>query len=430
MTIFFRFSALVCFLFTLLPAFGVQMTQYSGLWRTCSTNMANGASCDRWSDTNVAACAAMVGKHLFGDSGTSVVTSSIASGASCSGTMTGNYGYYQNLATHIIDYDVCAPQIDQVTISNVTAGYSRSVAGAGLYPPVMPDGSAAASGYMGLPPSSMCIAGCLQARGAAVASWTSLEPTATGLYRQSDDWSFTNLGTSCTATPAENAAANPAANVPACVGFVGQVNGKLTCIPSVPDSGIGPGAKPKSATVGNPTASTPGGVGNIPATGGNGANAGGPKGSSDGGVVPGGGGAAVAPPTPAASAPKGFASAPGTGLEQVACGAPGQPKCAIDGTGIPSAADPSIAKSADGYKKDMDSLRGTVAGSGDKNFFNGGWSTLFSAPAIAACTPIAFPADLGSVDPCPVVEGVRSVMGYIWALTAMFMCLGMIKRVI
>lgn len=59
-----------------------------------------------------------------------------------------------------------------------------------------------------------------------------------------------------------------------------------------------------------------------------------------------------------------------------------------------------------------------------------GWNTLFNAPALSACSAFVLPRDMGEINPCSVVEGVRSVMGYIWALTALFLCLGMVKRAV
>lgn len=330
-------------------------------------------------------------------------------------------------------FNSCAPNSGQVTTHNVTAGYSRTSASVGLYVPILPNGSAAPAGYTGMPPLQMCVSGCMQTRGAAVMSWGSLEPTATGLYRQSDDWNFTNSGNSCMGTSDESAALNPAAAVPPCAGFVGQISGKTVCVPSVGNIASGTAIKPGLETVGNPTAGSTGGAANIPASGGNGANGGGPKGASDGSVIS-AGVLVSGPPAPGASAPTGTSSAPDTGKVNTPCGAPGQAKCAIDETGTPAAPDPGIVQAADKFKTDMDSLRSTVSGSGDKAFFSG-WGTLFSAPAVVACQPVVLPAfqggaSLGSIDPCPVVDGVRSVMGYIWSLTAMIMCLGMIRRVV
>jgi len=299
------------------------------------------------------------------------------------------------------------------------------------YPSYLPNGQPAPGGYTGTPPSSMCIDSCVAYRGAVQASWSSMEPTATGFYRISDDWEFTYTlpGTPCTATSDENASLDPAHSVPACVGFVGQVSGKTTCVPSVPDMSSR-GISNANSNVGNPTAGSTGGAANIPATGGNGANAGGPVGVNDGGLMTPSGLVPKAPSGTASAVPP---STPASGTE-ASCGAPGEPTCAINETGTPNAPDASIVRSADKYKSDMDTFRATVAGSGDKAFFSG-WGTLFSAPAVVACTPFVLPAfmggpSLGSIDPCPVVDGVRTVMGYIWALTAMIMSLGMIRKVI
>ena len=327
--------------------------------------------------------------------------------------------------------NACQSQAGVVSTHNVTAGYSRSVAGAGLYPPIMPNGSAAAAGYNGLPPSMMCILGCNRTRGAIVASWTSLEPTATGLYRQSDDWSFTGLASECTATPDDKAALDSTSSVPPCVGFLGQVNGKTACVAAAGAAIEPTSTKPVISNVGNPTAGTSGGAANIPSTGGNGGNAGGPKGSNDGSAVVGGQIVAGAG-TPA---PSGTVATPVPGEEQTACGAPGQPRCAIDEAGTPPAVgDDVYGPKLNGVKAEAGAALGTMGGSGDKPFF-GGWSVLFSAPPVAACSPISLPGfrggdSMGSLDPCPVVDGMRYVMGLLWAMGGLLFSLKMVKDVV
>lgn len=333
--------------------------------------------------------------------------------------------------TSCVDPNACIAKIGNVVTKNVTAGYANKGFTQAIYPSYLPNGQPAPGGYVGLPPSSMCVDGCIATRGNTVASWSSMEPTATGFYRISDDWEFTvtSPGTSCTVSSDENALLSPTFAVPPCDGFVGSVGGKITCIPKVADTSSR-GVSDKQSTVGNPTAGTAGGAGNIPSSGGNGGNAGGPKGSSDGSLMTPGGVVAPAPTGTASAVPP---STPASGVE-ASCGAPGEPKCFIDETGTPNAADPGIVKAADKYKTDVDAMRATVTGTADKGFFSG-WGTMFSAPAVVACTPVLLPAfqggaSLGSIDPCPVVDGVRSVMGYIWSLTAMVMCLGMIRRVV
>lgn len=116
------------------------------------------------------------------------------------------------------------------------------------------------------------------------------------------------------------------------------------------------------------------------------------------------------------------------GETTITCGLPGTPACSINENGTPAA----LASSA--YSSVLDApvlaaaaARATIAGVADKSFFSG-WSSFFAAPAVVACRPFVLPRDYGSLDPCPVVDGVRLVMSYIWALGAFVLCLGMVKR--
>lgn len=118
-----------------------------------------------------------------------------------------------------------------------------------------------------------------------------------------------------------------------------------------------------------------------------------------------------------------------TPTEIITCGLPSTPPCRIDEAGTPNEAPASIKESANEYKSKMDELRDTVKGDTDKGMFES-WRNLFLVPPIAACEAVVLPRDMGSIDPCPVVDGVRSVMAYIWALTALWLCLGMVREVI
>jgi len=116
------------------------------------------------------------------------------------------------------------------------------------------------------------------------------------------------------------------------------------------------------------------------------------------------------------------------------CGYPGGPACKIDETGTPEALPKGqYLPSLDDYKAKADENRTTIGGNGDKPFFTG-WNLFFFAPALASCEPIKLPdykgAPMGQLDACDVVDGTRSVMSYIWALGALFLCLGMIKKVV
>ena len=129
-------------------------------------------------------------------------------------------------------------------------------------------------------------------------------------------------------------------------------------------------------------------------------------------------------------APQNPASAPSIEV----CGLPGKAPCKIDETGTP-AAEPEAKYQAkvDELKTTVDSNRGVIAGSADKPFFQG-WGVFFDAPAFVTCSPIPLPdfkgAAMGSINACPVVDGMRTVMGYIWAIGGMFMCVGMVRKVV
>lgn len=115
------------------------------------------------------------------------------------------------------------------------------------------------------------------------------------------------------------------------------------------------------------------------------------------------------------------------------CGLPGKPACKIDETGTPAPVPATRYDAAlDPFKQSTDEKRDVIAGTADKSFFSG-WTMFFSAPAVVQCQPLAMPTylgiQIGSLDPCPVADGMREVMAYIWALGAMWLCLGMIRGV-
>lgn len=128
------------------------------------------------------------------------------------------------------------------------------------------------------------------------------------------------------------------------------------------------------------------------------------------------------------------APTPAPAPEIKTCGYPGGPACKIDETGTPEALPKGqYLPSLDEYKTKADENRTTIGGSGDKPFFTG-WNLFFFAPALAPCEPMTLPdfegRPMGQLDACNVVDGTRSVMSYIWALGALFLCLGMIKKVV
>lgn len=127
--------------------------------------------------------------------------------------------------------------------------------------------------------------------------------------------------------------------------------------------------------------------------------------------------------TPESSSP------PAPEIDIETCGLPGKPACKIDEEGTPEAkTDSEYHDKLDPFKTEMDSNRDVIGGASDKPFFDG-WSLFFSAPAVVACQPYELPRDMGSIDACGVVDGVRTIMGYIWALTALYLCIGMVREV-
>lgn len=56
-----------------------------------------------------------------------------------------------------------------------------------------------------------------------------------------------------------------------------------------------------------------------------------------------------------------------------------------------------------------------------------GW---FDAPPLAACRPYPLPNNMGEIDACAVVDSVRAVMAYLWALVAAWMAFGWIRQAV
>lgn len=349
--------------------------------------------------------------------------------------------------------DDCSSKAGTSGTINITTGYNANASLDGPNPTVVQQDLSFISSSG---PTPMCDKTCSIsvpfADGATYGKqWLSQVAGPNGLYRLSMDVTGSYSGASCTgsgAAAAALAAVSPAAPPPACPGQTGSVNGAVVCLPNSTAAGVNPfpsGPALNDATRGNPPAgSTPGpapdtaraGGGASGATSGNGGGAvGGPgtgpnnsylgKGCNDGSKSP----------APACSG-DGTNNADGTkptvaGKEQANCGAPGQPKCAIDETGTPTSVDDKGAtdKAFASLKNSTDDLRTKAAGADDKGFFDR-FSSVFATPSLATCEPFTLPRDMGVIDPCGVVEGVRTAMAYIWAVTGSWIVLGFIRGVI
>jgi len=314
----------------------------------------------------------------------------------------------------------CQAKSGTSSIVNVTVAWQRTPSVASgvdwLYPTKL---SSSGTG-------SACNGGCMQNFDAHepcadCGSYVSQVPNSQGLYRVSIDFMGHYSGSACSDSPSDQVIKPDDSKDPPCPGFVGEVNGVKGCYgtadkpvrPSAPDPNLDKNGKDQ----GNPAAGTKptsgsgsgsGGAGRTPGAG-SGGSAGGPAGAANGsGTKPDG-----TKPTE-------------EGKEQQNCGAPGQPKCGIDESGTPK-----TYTGSDGladWKAAADSNRAQIKDSGGGVF--DGFAIFFSAPPVASCSPFDLPNDYGSLDPCPVVDGVRGVMGYIWALGALFLCIGWIREAI
>ena len=252
------------------------------------------------------------------------------------------------------------------------------------------------------------------------ATWQSVSPTSQGLYRVSVDYDAMHMGESCTPTPAETAAAHPAADKPTCPGFVGEVSGVTGCYgtASNPTANDVPDTKPKPPEAGNPPAgkkpdsgegSGTGGAGRTPSTG-DGGPAGGPAAAAGSGTKPDG------------TTPK-----PDEGKEQANCGAPGQPKCRIDETGTPNGSDvknkltDDVNKAADQQKAEIEKAANLKAD---------GWTFSFSLPSGCTALTLAGYQIPGqgplSIDVCKWQPMIHDVMTMLWLICTVWGCINMV----
>lgn len=336
------------------------------------------------------------------------------------------------LTTRTGDYCDAGCEAGTVAVKNITIGYAgrdydanSEVPNGGL--DYLPNGSRNTAGTYPVIPASVCLGSCLWNVGAATGEfWASRQPTGAGMYRMSADYTLTSTAGSCTPTTADKDLVDGLLAAPsACPGAQGYINGRPACVPK--DNVESPKALPqdKPHKEGNPKAgSGPSETDRIPPVNGDGGNKGGPPHPRDGVVVT---------PSGTTLSPTSTGTPTGTktavaGEEQLACGAPGQPPCKIDESGTPTTKTLALDEAAIGAAATAN--RGTIGGTGDKGMF-GSWTGVFVTPPVVACEPVTFNMVLGQTvasDPCPVVEGTRSVVGWLWALSGFWLCLGWIRE--
>lgn len=107
------------------------------------------------------------------------------------------------------------------------------------------------------------------------------------------------------------------------------------------------------------------------------------------------------------------------------CGLPGKPACKIDETGtpdtVPGAADPdTVGRELE--DRDRQGLEADVGAAAGPSF------GFIDAPPLVACTGFELPRGMGTIDPCGVVDSVRLVMAFLWALAGAWLCLSMVRK--
>jgi hypothetical protein len=134
--------------------------------------------------------------------------------------------------------------------------------------------------------------------------------------------------------------------------------------------------------------------------------------------------------TPAKSVVTGTTETTEKPKDTTTCGLPTTPPCKMDETGTPEVpAENKFSPKLDKVKTDQDALRTTAGGNADKGFFSN-WQSFFVTPPLATCAVYELPNSMGSINPCPVVDGVRSFMAFLWAVTALWSGIRMVREVV
>lgn len=111
---------------------------------------------------------------------------------------------------------------------------------------------------------------------------------------------------------------------------------------------------------------------------------------------------------------------------QELCGVPGAPACnvKVDETGTPSATSPDLSVFENLKTQDAQKVSEALSSVPEPSF------GFIGAPPIVACRPVPLPNDMGEIDACNVVDTVRELMGFLWALAAAWISLGWIREAV
>lgn len=115
-----------------------------------------------------------------------------------------------------------------------------------------------------------------------------------------------------------------------------------------------------------------------------------------------------------------------TSSPQPTCGVPGTPPCSVkvDETGTPTATPPDLSVFESLKAQDAQNVSEALSAVPEPSF------GFIGAPPIVACRPVPLPNEMGEIDACNVVDTVRELMGFLWALTAAWISLGWIREAV
>lgn len=373
----------------------------------------------------------------------------------CPGGIAANYTYGMGKRTG--DYCTVQCQQGQQQSKLVTVGYVRATARADGAPWKTTDGRSffapvpGSNPRDGQIPTTICDGQCSWvADGAPSDWWVANDPGATGVYAAFRQQGYVSNGAVCSAATDQ---VNPAKPAPSCDGYVGQVNGKTTCIAKEPPSGVmgGPapaGTGPKnaaSAAAGAPAPSsaTKNPDGSEQRFGPNGEQferpGDKPSLMDTGGTGTGGGAGGTSTPSTGTSSttqknPDGSTTTSTTtmSLDLKTCGLPGNPACKIDESGTPDGkgySSDATGKLGSDWDK-LDGLLSSIQNKGDKDT---SWSMPSWLPA-SSCTawnlgtlPVVNVAI--TVDLCPLKTMIDGVISFFWLVGTFMAVLGMVSNV-
>lgn len=326
--------------------------------------------------------------------------------------------------------DKCKGNEGQTGVTNWTMGYQRSPSINSKEPFIAPNNPTN---------KKACVDQCKVALDVSTPcpgcrAYVSQHANAQGLYRVSTEFVSRQTGELCVPGP-DDAPVQPSDSVDAkCPGYVGEVNGIKGCYGTA-DKPVTtqPNIVPSNfeQLPGNPAAGplsgppTPGSM--ATPTVGTGGSAGGPSGAATVGGSGSSAGVGSGSGTSVSSQGNGSGRV-GTqaGTEQQACGAPGQPVCAVqvDEKDVKKEGDwTAAAKALEDQEKDSKSAFDRA-----HSIQQPGWTFSFQLPT--GCAPFDTGIRGFSMNPCKYQSTIHDLMSMIWAAVTLFCIIGMVGRTI